>query len=216
MLKAAIAHLWFVTIHPFDDGNGRIARAIADMALAQSENRTAFDERIRQIYSDHSAKGILRSAATVTVALRAIQDSGEAMLAASLDEVGSVAKGAEAFAMLHTNLEGHLQYLELKLDDVLRLTGAAKNGIVMSAASRDAKLSFSTICSTLTRQIEIHGVTFQPARPRKAKCHHSRKQPPCPKTGAEDPFSSLKGLRFPESGRARSYPRADICPVITK
>lgn len=38
VLKAAQAHLWFVTIHPFDDGNGRIARAIADMALARSEN----------------------------------------------------------------------------------------------------------------------------------------------------------------------------------
>jgi Fic family protein len=38
VLKAAKAHLWFVTIHPFDDGNGRIARAIADMALARSED----------------------------------------------------------------------------------------------------------------------------------------------------------------------------------
>ncbi len=38
VLKAGVAHLWFVTIHPFDDGNGRIARAIADMALARSEN----------------------------------------------------------------------------------------------------------------------------------------------------------------------------------
>jgi Fic family protein len=37
VLKAALAHLWFVTIHPFDDGNGRIARAIADMTLARSE-----------------------------------------------------------------------------------------------------------------------------------------------------------------------------------
>ncbi len=37
VLKAALAHLWFVTIHPFDDGNGRIARAIADMALARAE-----------------------------------------------------------------------------------------------------------------------------------------------------------------------------------
>ncbi|HYX47740.1 MAG TPA: Fic family protein [Sphingomicrobium sp.] len=37
VLKAAVAHLWFVTIHPFDDGNGRIARAIADLALARSE-----------------------------------------------------------------------------------------------------------------------------------------------------------------------------------
>jgi Fic family protein len=37
VLKAALSHLWFVTIHPFDDGNGRIARAIADMSLARSE-----------------------------------------------------------------------------------------------------------------------------------------------------------------------------------
>ena len=35
--QAGLAHLWFVTIHPFDDGNGRIARAIADLALARSE-----------------------------------------------------------------------------------------------------------------------------------------------------------------------------------
>ena len=37
VLKAGIAHMWFVTIHPFDDGNGRIARAIADVYLARSE-----------------------------------------------------------------------------------------------------------------------------------------------------------------------------------
>lgn len=36
-MRAGLAHLWFVTIHPFDDGNGRIARAIADMAFAQLE-----------------------------------------------------------------------------------------------------------------------------------------------------------------------------------
>ena len=37
LLKAAIAHLWFITIHPFDDGNGRIARAITDMQLSKSD-----------------------------------------------------------------------------------------------------------------------------------------------------------------------------------
>ena len=37
VLAAGLAHFWFVTIHPFDDGNGRIARAVADMALARSE-----------------------------------------------------------------------------------------------------------------------------------------------------------------------------------
>ncbi len=38
VLKAGVAQLWFVTIHPFDDGNGRLARAIADLALARSEH----------------------------------------------------------------------------------------------------------------------------------------------------------------------------------
>jgi len=37
ILKAGIAHFWFVTIHPFDDGNGRIARAVADMFLARAD-----------------------------------------------------------------------------------------------------------------------------------------------------------------------------------
>ena len=37
VLKAAVAHLWFVTIHPFDDGNGRIARAITDMQLSRAD-----------------------------------------------------------------------------------------------------------------------------------------------------------------------------------
>ena len=37
VVRAGIAHLWFVTLHPFDDGNGRMARAISDMALARSE-----------------------------------------------------------------------------------------------------------------------------------------------------------------------------------
>ena len=45
VIKAAIAHLWFVTIHPFDDGNGRIARAVCDMLLARS------DESKQRFYS---------------------------------------------------------------------------------------------------------------------------------------------------------------------
>lgn len=40
VIKAAIAHLWFVTIHPFEDGNGRISRALSDMFLAQSDKST--------------------------------------------------------------------------------------------------------------------------------------------------------------------------------
>ena len=40
ILRAALAHLWFVTLHPFDDGNGRLARAIGDYALAQAEHQS--------------------------------------------------------------------------------------------------------------------------------------------------------------------------------
>jgi len=40
IIRAAIAHFWFVTIHPFEDGNGRLARALTDMALAQDDRQT--------------------------------------------------------------------------------------------------------------------------------------------------------------------------------
>jgi Fic family protein len=57
LLIAGLAHLWFVTIHPFDDGNGRIARAIADMALARSERSTqrfySMSAQIRRERSDY-------------------------------------------------------------------------------------------------------------------------------------------------------------------
>ena len=56
VLKAAIAHLWFVTIHLFEDGNGRIARAIADMALARSEKSPQrFYSMSAQIRQEHNA-----------------------------------------------------------------------------------------------------------------------------------------------------------------
>ena len=41
IVRAGLSHLWFVTIHPFDDGNGRLARAITDMAMAQDDNQQA-------------------------------------------------------------------------------------------------------------------------------------------------------------------------------
>ena len=56
VIKAAIAHLWFVTIHPFENGNGRIARAVADMALARSEKSSQrFYSMSAQIRQERSA-----------------------------------------------------------------------------------------------------------------------------------------------------------------
>jgi Fic family protein len=69
VIRSALAHFWFVTIHPFDDGNGRIARAIADMVLARSEHTSqrfysmsAQIQQERKAYYDvleSSQKGVL-------------------------------------------------------------------------------------------------------------------------------------------------------------
>src|SRR5216683_2618465 len=59
VLNAGLAHLWFVTIHPFDDGNGRIARAVADLTLARSEHSTqrfySMSAQIRRERNDYYA-----------------------------------------------------------------------------------------------------------------------------------------------------------------
>ena len=73
VLKAALAHLWFVTIHPFDDGNGRIARAIADMALARSE---------------HSAQRFYSMSAQIRIERSAYYDTLEAVQKGDLDVTG--------------------------------------------------------------------------------------------------------------------------------
>lgn len=54
VVKSIIAHFWFVTIHPFDDGNGRIARAILDMLLAKSDkSKIRFYSLSNQIFKEH-------------------------------------------------------------------------------------------------------------------------------------------------------------------
>ena len=59
VLRGAIAHLWFVTVHPFEDGNGRIARALSDMLLARSEQTSSrfysMSAQIRRDRSDYYA-----------------------------------------------------------------------------------------------------------------------------------------------------------------
>lgn len=64
VLKAAIAHFWFVTIHPFQDGNGRIARAIADMALSQADGtKDRFYSMSSQIEAERKEYYLLLEAA---------------------------------------------------------------------------------------------------------------------------------------------------------
>lgn len=99
VLKAAVAHLWFVTIHPFEDGNGRIARTIADMALARSEGSSqrfySLSSQIRverKAYYDTleaSQKGDLDITPWLTWFLDCLQralDGAETLLGAVLDK----------------------------------------------------------------------------------------------------------------------------------
>ena len=125
VLKAALAHLWFVTIHPFEDGNGRIARAIADLALARSEGspqrfysmsaqiraeRTAYYDRLEQ-----TQKGGLDVTDWLTWFLACLQRAihgAQVVLVAVMDKArfweraGTVALNARHIAVLNRLLDG--------------------------------------------------------------------------------------------------------------
>jgi len=97
LIRAGLAHLWFVTLHPYDDGNGRIARAVTDLALAQAEDRSirlyamsaAIVERRRAYYAilEKTQKGGLNITpwlqwflATLTRAMEQAVDKTKAVL----------------------------------------------------------------------------------------------------------------------------------------
>ncbi len=87
LIKAGLAHLWFVTLHPFDDGNGRIARAIGDLCLARADGSTqrfyslsAQIQRERKDYYDileRTQKGTLDVTAWLTWFLGTLQRAVE-------------------------------------------------------------------------------------------------------------------------------------------
>ncbi len=124
LLIAGLAHLWFVTIHPFDDGNGRIARAIADMALARSErtgqryySMSAQIRRDNKAYYDlleRTQKGTLDITPWqdwfLNCLLRAIEGSREI-----LDAVLIKARFWERFAKVSLN-ERQIKMLNMLLD----------------------------------------------------------------------------------------------------
>ncbi len=124
LFVAGLAHLWFVTIHPFDDGNGRIARAIADLALARSERSTqrfySMSAQIRRERTDYydtlerSQKGGLDVTSWqewfLTCLRRAIEGSQ-----ATLNSVLSKARFWERFAQQPLN-ERQVKVLNQLLD----------------------------------------------------------------------------------------------------
>lgn len=98
VLKAGLAHLWFVTIHPFDDGNGRIARAVADMALARSERSSQrFYSMSSQIRAERNAYyDILERTQRGTTDVTVWMDWFLACLGRSIDNAGTILAGVLA------------------------------------------------------------------------------------------------------------------------
>lgn len=125
VLKAGLAHLWFVTLHPFEDGNGRIARAVADMALARSENSAQrFYSMSAQISSERNAyydilEATQKGSMDVTEWLAWFLDCLTRAIAAAQETLGGVLAKArfwERFASEALN-ERQIKVLNRMLDD---------------------------------------------------------------------------------------------------
>ena len=130
VIQAALAHFWFVTIHPFEDGNGRMARAIADMALARADGAadrfytmSAQIEAERRDYYDvleKSQKGDLDLTAWLTWFIECLGhslDRAEGTLSAVLfkarvwQRVGNLRVNERQRAVLNRLLDGFEGYL---------------------------------------------------------------------------------------------------------
>jgi Fic family protein len=125
LLKASIAHLWFVTIHPFEDGNGRIARAIADLQLARADQSGqrfySMSAQIQKERSDYytaleqSQKGTLDITAWQCWFIECLNGALDAT-ELTLAKVMLKAKFWERFSKLHLNSRQRIMINKL-LDD---------------------------------------------------------------------------------------------------
>ena len=150
-VKSAVAHFWFVSIHPFDDGNGRISRAIADMALSQADSSTMrYFSMSRQINKEkrhynkileHRQKGGLDITEWIAwyldCMMRAIQES-EVMLTSILNKAvfwqqhATVVMTDRQKNTLNIWLDGYLGKLTVK-------NWAKQSGTSVDTAARDIK-----------------------------------------------------------------------------
>ncbi|MFZ9856096.1 MAG: Fic family protein [Limisphaerales bacterium] len=147
VIRSALAHFWFVTIHPFDDGNGRIARAIADMALAQSEHSSqrfySMSSQIQQerkAYYDvleSSQKGSLDITAWIEWFLGCLQRAVEAS-EATLQDVLTKARFWEKHA--GANISSRQQLLLNRLLDGFEGKLTSSKWALIAKCSQDTAL----------------------------------------------------------------------------
>lgn len=107
VIKAGIAHFWFVTVHPFEDGNGRIARAIADMALARADGvaerfysmSTQIEKERRQYYD--CLEGSQRGGMDITLWLEWFLTCLERALGQAQGNLHAILRRARIWELIH-------------------------------------------------------------------------------------------------------------------
>ena len=158
VLIAGLAHLWFVTIHPFEDGNGRIARAVADMALARSEGSSQrFYSMSSQIRAERNAYyEVLERTQRATTDVTEWMDWFLACLGRSIDSAGTALAGVLAKARFRERAA------DLSLNDrqrlvLNRLLDGFEGKLTTSKWAKLAKCSQDTALRDIAFLID-HGV----------------------------------------------------------
>ena len=145
VLKSGIAHLWFVSIHPFDDGNGRIARAIADMVLARSEGSSqrfySMSAQIRQereVYYEQ-LEAVQKGDLDITEWLRWYLDCLDSAIEGAEEILANVLTKAR-FWERHTNVT----FNDRQKDILMRLLGGFEGKLTTSKYAKIEKCSQDT------------------------------------------------------------------------
>lgn len=124
------------------------------------ESQSLLKEQINDLYRSQTDKAQLRTATTVEAAVGIMAELGQSFLDRIFKETAEVSRTSDALSMLQTSYEVFIRSMEFTLEDVLQISGAAKDRMVTTAAYRDGKLLFETTRSNLTRIFENHRKVF--------------------------------------------------------
>ena len=158
VLRAGLAHLWFVTIHPFNDGNGRIARAVADMALARSEKSPQrFYSMSAQIRQERNAYyDILERAQNGTMDVTPWMEWFLGCLGRAIDEAQQILRAVLEKARLWARIQG-VQINDRQRLVINRLIDGFEGKLTTSRYAALAKCSQDTAHRDILALVD-HGV----------------------------------------------------------
>jgi len=164
VLKAGVAHFWFVTIHPFEDGNGRIARAIADMSLSQADaTKDRFYSMSSGIEAERKAyyrelESAQRGSLDITVWLSWFLGCLDRVIENADQALASVLHKANLWSRIHPNPVNDRQR---KL--INRMLGDWKGHLTTSKYAKLAKCSTDTALRDIQELVERGILVKNPA-----------------------------------------------------